>query len=120
MGRTEVNAVIIGPQVEREFKFLVDTGSTLVGLPEADIEEMGLEPIPDGRVRVRTATGLVERNTFYAFGRLEGQGFGATIIASPIPLIGYELLETMRFKVNPVTQTLERVDDEEMGPPYML
>ena len=120
MGRTEVNAVIIGPQAEREFTFLVDTGSTLVGLPEADIEDLRLSPIPAGRVRVRTATGVVERQTFYALGRLEDQGFAATIISSPIPLIGYELLENMRLRVNPVTQTLEKVGDEEMGPPYML
>jgi len=120
MGRTEVNATIIGPRAEREFTFLVDTGSTLVGLPETDIEHLGLNPIPDGSVRVRTANGVVQRQTFYALGRLEDQGFGATIIAAPIPLIGYELLENMRFRVNPVTQALERVGDEEMGPPYML
>ena len=120
MGRTEVNAVIVGPQAEREFTFLVDTGSTLVGLPEADIEALGLVPIPNGRVRVRTATGIVERETFYALGQLEGQGFGTMVIAAPIPLIGYELLENMSFRVNPVTQSLERLADDEFGPPYML
>ena len=120
MRRTEVNAVIIGPQGEREFTFLVDTGATFVGLPEEAIEDLGLSPIPDGRRRVHTATGIVERDTFYAIGRLEGQGFGAMVMAAPIPLIGYELLESMRFKVNPVTQSLERVRDEEMGPPYQL
>lgn len=30
MGRAEVNAVIIGPQAEREFKLLVDSGSTIM------------------------------------------------------------------------------------------
>ena len=118
MGRTEVNAVIIGPQSEREFTFLVDTGSTFVGLPEDAIEDLGLLRIPGGRRRVRTATGIVERDTFYALGRLEDQGFGAMIMAAPIPLIGYELLENMRFRVNPVTQSLERVGDDEFGPPY--
>ncbi len=61
MGRTEVNTVIIGPQAGREFTFLMDSGSTLVGLPEADIEELGLVPIPNGRVMVRTVTGITER-----------------------------------------------------------
>ena len=120
MGRTEVNAVIIGPRGEREFTFLVDTGSTIVGLPQADIEDLELTPIPNGRVRVRTATGIVERETFYALGELEGQGFGTMIMAAPIPLIGYELLENLSFRVNPVTQTLERAGDDEFVPPYQL
>lgn len=120
MGRTEVKAVIIGPQGEREFTFLVDTVSTFLGLPEEAIEELGLLPVPDGRRRVRTANGVVERNTYGAYGRLEGAGFITAVMAAPIPLIGYELLESMRFKVNPVTQSLERVGDEEMGPPYQL
>lgn len=120
MGRTEVNAVIIGPQAEREFTFLVDTGSVFVGLPAGAIEELGLIRITGGSRRLVTANGIVERDTYGAYGRLEDQGFLATIVASPVPLIGYESLENMRFKVNPVTQTLERVGDEEIGPPYML
>ncbi|MCY4366078.1 MAG: aspartyl protease family protein [Chloroflexi bacterium] len=120
MGRTEVNAVIIGPQAEREFTFLVDTGATFVGLPADDIENLGLIPIPDGRRQFVTANGVVERDTYSAYGRLEEQGFLATVMVAPIPLIGYELLENMRFRVNPITQSLERVGDEEMGPPYML
>jgi len=67
-----------------------------------------------------TANGVVERDTYSAYGRLEEQGFLATVMVAPIPLIGYELLENMRFRVNPITQSLERVGDEEMGPPYML
>ena len=120
MTSTKVNAVIIGPQAEREFTFLVDTGSTFIGLPEEDIESLGLTPIPDGKRRFLTANGRVERDTYSAYGRLEDQGFLATVMVAPIPLIGYELLENMRYRVNPISQSLERVGDEEMGPPYML
>ena len=120
MGRTEVNAMIIGPQVEREFTFLVDTGSVFVGLPAEAIKDLGLIPIPGGARRLVTANGVVERDTYGAYGRLEDQGFLATIVASPVPLIGYELLENMRFRVNPVTQSLERLGDDEFGPPFML
>ena len=120
MGRTEVNAAIIGPRLEREFTFLVDTGSTYVGLPAEDITELGLIRIPDGRRWFGTATGIVEQDTFNAFGRLEGRGFSATVIATPIPIIGYELLEAMRFRVNPVTQTIESLRPDEFGPPYIL
>ena len=120
MGRAEVNATIIGPHAEREFTFLVDTGAVFVGLPADDIENLGLIPIPNGRRQFVTANGVVERDTYGAYGRLEDQGFLATVMVAPIPLIGYELLENLRFRVNPVTQSLERVGDEEMGPPYML
>ncbi len=120
MGRTEVNAIIRGPQREREFTFLVDTGSTLVGLPPADIESLELVPVPNGRVRVRTANGIVERETFQAFGQLEDQGFSTMVMAAPIPLIGYELLENLSFRVNPVTRKLERAGDDEFVPPYQL
>ena len=120
MGRTEVNAVIIGPQVEREFTFLVDTGSTYVGLPADAIEDLGLIRIPGGRMSFGTPDGVVVRDTYGAFGRFRGRGFNATIIAASIPLLGYELLENMRFKVNPVTQSIEPVPDDEFGPPYIL
>ena len=120
MGRTEVNAVIVGPQVEREFTFVVDTGSVFVGLPAEAIEELGLIPIPGGSRRLVTANRVVERDTYGAYGRLEEHGFLVTLVASPVPLIGYEFLENLRYRVNPVTQSLERVADEEMGPPYQL
>ena len=96
------------------------TGASLVGLPEEIIEDSGLEQAPDGRIRVLTGNGVAERDTCYTLGRVEGQGFGATAIAAPIPLIGYELPENMRFRVNPVTQSLERLGDDELGPPFML
>ena len=120
MGRTEVSAVIIGPQAEREFTFLVDTGSTYFGLPAEDIADMGLIRIPGGWMEFNTAAGVVSRDTYGAFGRLLGRGFNATIIATPIPLIGYEVLENLRFRVNPVTEQLEPVGADELHPPYIL
>ena len=120
MGRTEVNAVIIGPQSEREFTFLVDTGSTYVGLPAEAIDDLGLIRIPGGRMEFGAPDGILVRDTYGAFGRFRGRGFSATIIATSIPVIGYELLENLRFRVNPVTQTLEPVPAGEFGPPYIL
>ena len=120
MGRTIVQAAVIGPKLTKEYAFLVDTGSTLMGLPIEEIHELGLTLIPDGKVEVLTGTGLVEQETYVALGRLEGRGFSATVIPAPIPLIGYEILESMRFRVNPVTQRLERVPLEEPSPPYLL
>ena len=120
MGRTEVTATIIGPMAEKEFEFLVDTGSTYVGLPPEDIQELGLIRVPGGRMEFGAPDGIVVRDTYGAFGRFRGRGFNATIIATSIPIIGYELLEHLRFKVNLVTQQLEPVPADEIAPPYIM
>jgi len=120
MGRTFVEATLIGQRASKEYRFLVDTGSTLMGLPSEEIAELGLTLIPAGKRRVLTPAGVVEEDTYLALGRFEGRGFAATVLPSPIPLIGYEILENMRFRVNPVTEQLERVPDNEPWPPYQL
>jgi len=120
MGRTLVTATIIGPKATKEYSFLVDTGSTRMGLPIGEIEELGLTLIPGGKRRFIAATGLLELDTYVALGRLGGVGFSATVIPTPVPLLGYEILESLRFRVNPVTQQLEEVPEDEPHPPYLL
>ena len=119
MGRTTVQALTIGPSGTRSFEFLVDTGSTLVGLPLEDIEALGLPMIPGGRRKVMTATGVIEQDTYGASIRLEGDSTPALVSEAPIPLIGFEVLENLRMKVNPVTQELEKASEDEHMPPYM-
>ena len=120
MGRTIVNATIIGPQATRTYEFLVDTGATFIGLPIEEIEALGLTPVPNGRIMVNTAEGLVERSTYIGVGEMEGQGFNKVVIAMPVPVIGYESLESLRFRFNPVTERIERVPDTEVHPPLAL
>ena len=120
MGRTFATATIIGAAERREYEFLVDTGATHIGLPQSELDELGLSPIPNGVISVRTANGIIEQQSFWALGEIEGRGFGATVTQAPIPLIGYHLLQTMRYRVNPVTESLERLPEEEFGPPYLL
>ena len=120
MGKTYVTASLIGARSRKEFDFLVDTGSTYIGLPQSDIDELGLEAVPDGWVEVLTSVGVVRRPTYLATGRVEGQGFGAMVVEASIPLLGYEILEGLRFRVNPVTEQLERVPPDEIAPPFQL
>ena len=49
-----------------------------------------------------------------------GEQFGAILVPASIPLIGYELLENLRFRVNPLTREIEKVPEDEVGPPYLL
>ena len=126
MGRTFVEAIITGPLDTRRYSFFVDTGAALMGLPVEEIEALGLQKVPDGQMRFLTATGIIELDTYSITGRLlvdrpRGNGFTAMVAPAPIPLIGYERLQNMRLRVNPVTEQLEDVPDEIMDyPPYML
>ena len=91
-----------------------------MGLPPEDIRELGLERIPNGQRQFMTATGNVVLDTYTALGMIQDQGFAAWVMPSPIPIIGYEFLESLRFRVNPVSQELEKVPDGEIYPPYLL
>ena len=119
MGMTEVNARVIGHLATKEYTFLVDTGSTYLALPLEEIEALGVQPT-QGKVKLMSATGMVEVDTYLAVGELRGERFGAIMVPASTPLIGVELLENLRYRVNPVTQEIERVPDGERHPPYQL
>ena len=120
MGRTFVQATINGPLTSKEYNFLVDTGASLMGLPMEEIEELGLTPVLNGKRRFITATGHVELDTYTITGTVRQRGFSTMVIPAPLPLIGYEMLQSMRFRVNSVTENLEEVPEEEIYPPYLL
>lgn len=120
MGRTFVQATINGPLTSKEYNFLVDTGASLMGLPIEEIEELGLTPVLNGKRRFITATGPVELDTYTITGTVRQRGFSTMVIPAPLPLMGYEMLQSMRFRVNPVSEQLEEVPEEEIHPPYLL
>lgn len=119
VGRTEVQAKVIGDRETREYTFLIDTGATYLSLPAAEIEALGLRQ-GQGKLRLMSATGVVDVNTYFADGELMGETFSAILVPAPIPLMGYELLENLRYRVNPVTGKIEKVPDDEVHPPYLL
>ncbi len=67
-----------------------------------------------------SATGPVDVETYHADGELMGQEFAAILVPAATPLLGYELLQNLRFKVNPVTHQIEKVPDDEIHPPFQL
>ncbi len=119
MGRTEIQARIIGDKETREYTFLVDTGATYLALPAEEIEALGLRQ-GSGRLRLMSATGIVAVNTYFAGGELMGEEFSAILVPASIPLFGYEMLENLRYRVNPVTREIEKVPEDEIHPPYLL
>ena len=119
MGRTEVEAKILGENETREYTFLVDTGATYLGLPLEEIQALGLRQ-GRGRLRLMSATGIVEVSTYFADGDLMGEEFSAILVPASTPLIGYELLENLRYRVNPLSRQIEKVPEDEVPPPYLL
>ena len=119
MGRTQVQARIFGDRETIQYTFPVGTGASYLSLPLEEIEALGLRQ-GRGRLRLMSATGVVEVNTYFADGELMGEEFSALLVPASSPLIGYELLENLRFRVNPVTQQIEKVPENEVHPPYLL
>ncbi len=119
MGVTTVQARVFGELGSRDYEFMVDTGSTYLALPVQEIEALGLS-LTGGTVRLMSATGWVDVPTYFVRGELKSQGFGAILVPAATPLLGYELLQNLRFKVNPVTHEIEKVPDDEIHPPYIL
>lgn len=120
MGVTFAQARVFGENETREYSFLVDTGSTCLALPLEEIEALGLRP-GRARVRLESANGMVEAPTFIADGELLGEEFTAIMVPAAAPLLGYQLLQNLRYRVNTVTEQIERVPDDERGhPPYQL
>ncbi|MCY4651756.1 MAG: retropepsin-like aspartic protease [Dehalococcoidia bacterium] len=120
MGVTTVQARIFGELESREYTFMVDTGSTYLALPWEEIEALGLDGGDWGTVKLVSATGPVEVDTYFARGELMGERFRAILVPASTPLLGYELLQNLRFKVNPVTHEIEKVPDDEIHPPFQL
>ena len=52
--------------------------------------------------------------------RIDDERTPTIVMVSPVPLIGYEVLENLRYRVNPVSQQLAKLPDSEIWPPFML
>ena len=122
MGITQVQAKILGEYEEREYTFIVDTAATYIRgpAPGGDSSDSVYGP-PVATVRLMSATGLVDVETFCCHGRTSrGQKFAGVVVPSSSHLLGYELLQNLRYRVNPVSHDIEKVPDDEMYPPYLL
>ena len=91
-----------------------------MGLPMSEIEALGLTPVPNGRRRFVTATGAIELDAYIITGTVRDRGFSTMVIPVPLPIMGYEMFQSMRFRVNPVNEESEEVPEDEVHPPYLL
>ena len=119
MGVTYARGSITGKSETREYDFLVDTGATWVGIPQADIDALGLDTVPNASAEIVTGNGVIRTPMYIAVGMLEGTGFVDAAVPAPTPLVGYMLLQTLGFKVDLVNERIEKRPDDEIGPPFL-
>ena len=116
---------IAGPADTRIYRFTVHQGLALLGLPQSEIDALGLTPIPNGRQRFPTSAGVVELDAYsisgtVLAGRPAGKGFAAMVVPAPHPAVGYTLLQDMRLRLNAANGEMEDVPDDEIHPPYLI
>ncbi|MGC8999169.1 MAG: aspartyl protease family protein [Candidatus Bathyarchaeia archaeon] len=114
MGFTYVSVKVIGMGKTASLRMLVDTGSTYIVLDPGTIKELGLLETPY-KVKLTLADKReVEANLFLAEVEVEGRRGPAFIaeLETPRPILGVYALETLGFKVNPKTGSLEEISPE--------
>lgn len=125
MGLANTDIQITGPAATRTYRFTVHQGPPLLGLPQSEIDALGLTPIPNGRQRFPTAAGIVELDAYGISGTVlaghpAGKGFAGMVVPAPRPAVGYTLLQDMRLRLNAARGEMEDVPDDEIHPPYII
>jgi aspartyl protease family protein len=115
MGETRVKVRLHGQIGYADVEMMVDTGALYTKVSPALARQLGI--VPNETIQVRLADGS-SREAGLADARIE---YGTSRRAIPVLvgpgddlLLGVTTLETLRLKVNPVTNSLEPVE------PYLL
>jgi predicted aspartyl protease len=110
MGETRAKVRLHGESGSREVEMLVDTGALYTKISPSLARHLGI--IPNEVIKVKLADGSV-KDAGLADARVE---YGPSKRAIPVLvgpgdelLLGVTTLETLRLKVNPVTNSLEPV-----------
>ncbi len=114
MGLVYVDVIVRGRKKEKKMKMVVDTGSTYIVLSKDVIRELDLHETPY-KVNITLADNrVVEVRLFLAEVEVEGRKGPAFVaeLDTPTPLLGVYALETLGFKVNPITGKLEEISPE--------
>jgi len=111
MGLTYVKIVVENPikLLREEVELLVDTGATLPWIPKKILEKIDLEPI--GRKKFETISGeSIERDVSFARVRYREAEVIVEVVMGEegdSAVLGVVALESMGYRVNPVTGELE-------------
>jgi len=97
------------PAKSTEVDAVIDTGATMVVLPQDIVDGLGLKKIRE--TKVRYANNKLESRSIYGVATIELKGRSANLdvlaeVAGSQPLIGQVLLELLDLVVDPRTRTV--------------
>ncbi len=109
MGQTLVQLRIHGPGGSANIEALADTGATFTKIPRSAIEQIGVETGYETEIELGDGRTVTRR---LALAEVEIEGVRRPVLVSvgengERSLVGYTTLESLGFKVNPVTHALE-------------
>jgi len=114
LGFVYVDVELRGAKSSKVIRMFVDTGSTYVVLSSDIIGELGLIPTPYTVDLTLADRRVVAARLFLAEARVKGRR-GSVLVAeleTSTLLLGVYALETLGFKVSPVTGEVEEVSPE--------
>ncbi|MCH8205863.1 MAG: aspartyl protease family protein [Chloroflexi bacterium] len=109
MPHTPVSIRVHGPLGSAELEALADTGSTFTKVPRSATERVGVDTAYETTVELGDGRTVVRQ---LALADVEISGVRRPVLVTvgengDQPLVGYTTLESLGFKVNPVTHSLE-------------
>ena len=110
MGQTVVTVTIHGGRGSTQVETLADTAATFTKIPRSVARELGLEDIYETTVELGDGRTVTRR---LALADVQIENVRRPVLVAIAedgerPLLGYTALETLGFKVNPVTHRLEK------------
>ncbi len=109
MGQTLVDLRVHGPLGSVDVKALADTGATFTKVPRSAIDKVGVEAAYETGVELGDGRTITRR---LALAEVEIDGMRRPVLVSigedgERALVGHTTLESLGFKVNPITHALE-------------
>ena len=99
---------IAGKSETREIAFRVIERARWLGLPQADIDALGLKLLRHDNVPAKSGVGDASAPIYTATGTLEGVGFVGSVIAAGAPTLGANFLRDLGFRVDLEKGKLEK------------
>ena len=99
---------IAGKSETREIAFRVIERARWLGLPQADIDALGLKLLRHDNVPAKSGVGDASAPIYTATGTLEGVGFVGSVIAAGAPTLGANFLRELGFRVDWENEKLEK------------
>ena len=116
MGAIYAKGKVSGKSETRDIDFLIVERARRIGLPQADIDALGLNLIRYDSVPAKSGDKVIRIAIYTANGTLESAGFVGDVIAAPEPTVGANFLRDLGFQVDWENDKLEKASGPYAGP----